>query len=193
MSRDVGNLIQTLIHGKSSAEKPDAAGQSPKTGLTTLGVPLIEIEEGHCVIDLSHVRVFRNLHTFTRLITQDVIEQCGFGTADIMVRSKVDPKLTPELSRAGLDWIMLYARLDAAENVPFDHRYFEGCMQVIFRALQTEQWGGLLFPEFFGKGESPGDPPPPALLFPFHLHDRKDRNGHYFLVEYSRAGRLKQP
>lgn len=190
MTRDVGNLIQSLIHGKTSPERPDSSAQRPKTEMTQLGVPLVEIEEGHCVIDLSHVRVFRNLHIFTRLITQDVIEQCGFGTADIMVRSKIDPNLTPELSQAGLDWVMIYARLDAAENVPFDHRYFEGCMQVIFRALQTEQWGGLLFPEFFGKVESQGKSAPPALLFPFHLHDRKDRNGHYFLVEYSRVGKF---
>jgi hypothetical protein len=64
-------------------------------------------------------------------------------------------------------------------------------MQAVFRALQTRKWGGVLFRSFF-------NPPPeetvneqPALLFPFHLHER-DRNdeGRYFLVEYNTTGRF---
>jgi hypothetical protein len=141
-------------------------------------------------IDLSNIHVFRNLHTFVQILTNEVLEQCGFGTADIMVRRKIDPNLTPELVSLGLDWVMIYGRIDAAESLPFYHRYFANCMQVIFRTLQTERWGGLFFPDFFNL--TPGDraQTPLALLFPFHLQEAEQKGGQYFLVEHNRSGRF---
>jgi hypothetical protein len=148
-------------------------------------------EDGRFVIDLTSIRVFRNLHTFVQLLINEVLEQCGFGVADVMVRRKVDANLTPDLAAAGLDWVMVYARLDAAEGLPFYHRHFGSCMQVIFRTLQTDIWGGVLFPSFFSLPHGDEGHEPPALLFPFHLHERRnDVGGHYFLVEYNPAGRF---
>jgi hypothetical protein len=37
------------------------------------------------------IRLFRNFHTFVRLPVDKVLEQSGFGIADIMVRRKADP------------------------------------------------------------------------------------------------------
>jgi hypothetical protein len=187
MKRDISSVMRSLIRDTGARGAPEST--SPPE-LTTLGVPLVRRDARHIVVDLTHIHVFRNLHTFVQLLISEVLEQCGFGTADIMVRRKVDSSLTPELAALGLDWVMLYARLDAAESLPFYHQYFGNCRQVIFRTLQTQRWGGVLFPDFFDlHGSSPAEATP-ALLFPFHLQGEEGPNGHYFLVEYSPSGRF---
>jgi hypothetical protein len=190
MKRDVGSLIRTLIREQEAREAEAAPVLESRGELTTLGVPLVRQDQQRFVIDLTNIHVFRNLHTFAQFLINEVVEQCGFGAADIMVRRKVDPNLTPELAAAGLDWIMIYARLDAAESFPFYHRHFGNCMQVIFRTLQTEKWGGMLFPDFFGVTQDNAGEASPALLFPFHLQEKEGESGHYFLVEYSKPGRF---
>lgn len=190
MKPDVSEMLRKLIRTQQAKNQSEEVVSEAPGELTTLGLPLMRKSDKHYVIDLTNARVFRNLHTFVQMLADEVIEQCGFGIADIMVRRKVDRSLTPELAGIGLDWIMIYIRLDAADSLPFDHCNFGNRMQVIFRALQSERWGGILFPEFFGKGHQNGPNNPPALLFPFHLHDREEKNGNYFLVEYSRPGRF---
>ncbi|MEE9913452.1 MAG: hypothetical protein K4571_17205 [Deltaproteobacteria bacterium] len=190
MKRDVNDMLRTLIRNQEAEDSKEASAGETPWELTTLGVPLVRRSDQHYAIDLTHIRIFRNLHTFVQLLVDEVIEQCGFGTADIMVRRKVDPNLTPELARTGVDWTMIYVRLDAADGLPFDYRHFGNCMQVIFRALQTEKWGGILFPEFYDLNPEASPEAPPALLFPFHLQDREEKSGNYFLVEYSRPGRF---
>lgn len=190
MKRDVSSVIRTLIRDEGVREARETPERESRSELTTLGVPLVRRDAHHFVIDLTNIRVFRNLHTFVQLLINEVVEQCSFGTADIMVRRKVDPNLTSELAALGLDWVMIYARMDAAESFPFYHRHFGNCMQVIFRTLQTQRWGGVLFPDFFGLPRSAAEEAPPALLFPFHLQEREDDGGQYFLVEYSKSGRF---
>ena len=190
MKRDVSDMIRTLIQKQEAKDAKAAPLEETPGELTTLGVSLIRKSDKHYTVDLTNIRIFRNLHTFVQLLVAEVIEQCGFGIADIMVRHKVDPNLTPELAATGLDWVMIYVRLDAADGLPFDYRNFGNCMQTIFRSLQTEKWGGILFPEFYGLNGDAALEAPPALLFPFHLHDQKEKNGNYFLVEYSRSGRF---
>jgi hypothetical protein len=186
MKRDVNDVLRSLIRDREEkAAGPDVDGH-----LTTLGVPLVRQGDRHWLIDLTRIRVFRNLHTFVGLLINEVVEQCGFGVADIMVRRRVDPNLTPELAALGLDWVMLYARLDTAEGLPFHHRQFSEAMQMIFRTLQTERWGGILFPLFFRPSGPAAEGAPPALLFPFHLQDQNGEKGHFFLVEHNRPGRF---
>ena len=194
MKRDVSQLMRTLIREQEdNTVRAVASGREDE--LTSFGVPLLHLKDNRFTIDLSKIRVFRNLHTFVQLLIDEVLEQCGFGIADIMVRRRVDPHLTPDFAAVGLDWVMVYARLDAAESLPFYHRHFGNCMQVVFRSLQSERWGGALFPEFFGlacdEANGEGREVPPALLFPFHLQaGQGDAQGHYFLVEYNRTGRF---
>jgi len=190
MKQDVSDMLQKLIRTQEAKDARQEVVSESQGELTILGAPLVRKSDKHYVIDLTNTRVFRNLHTFVQMLVGEVIEQCGFGIADIMVRRKVDRSLTPELAAIGLDWIMIYVRLDAADNLPFDHRHFGSCMQVIFRALQTEKWGGILFPEFYGLSRENDANYPPALLFPFHLHDREGKSGNYFLIEYSGPGRF---
>ena len=172
MKKDVSSVLQKLIK-----EQP-----ATRRHFTSLGVPLVKQDDGHFLIDVTEAKVFAGLATFVRLLTNDVIEQCGFGTADIMVRRKIDAHLTPELAGLGLDWVMVYARTDAAENLPWYHKRLGHYMNIVFSAIQTAQWGGLLFGEFSHE--------PPALLFPFHLHSEGMENGHFFLLEYNQAGRF---
>jgi hypothetical protein len=190
MKPDYQSVIRTLIRRQESEEAGSAAQAGQESELTTLGVPLVRHDEHHSSIDLSPIHVFKNLHTFVQLLTNEVLEQCGFGIADIMVRRRVDPSLTPELVTLGLDWVTIYARIDAAENLPFAHHHFANCMQVIFRTLQTERWGGLLFPEFFKSPPTRETPAPSALLFPFAMQEPVREGGHYFLVEHNPAGRF---
>lgn len=178
MKKDVGSVLQKLIK-----EQP-----ATKHHLTSLGVPLVKQDDGHFLIDVTDVKVFAGLSTFVRLLTNDVIEQCSFGTADIMVRRKIDAHLTPELAALGLDWVMVYARTDAAENLLWYHKRLGHHMNIVFSAIQTKQWGGLLFGEFFGEVENEKTHTPPALLFPFHLHSEDMENEHFFLLEYSKTG-----
>ncbi|MBP7765036.1 MAG: hypothetical protein KA113_07610 [Syntrophaceae bacterium] len=185
MKRDVGDMLTTLIRNQADREARETAAGAPGE-LATLGAAPLRQSDRHVALDLSRIRVFRNLHPFVSLLAEEVIEQCAFGAADIMVRRKVDSRLTPELAAAGLDWVTIYVRLDAAEGLPFNHRSFGERLQMIFRALQTERWGGALFPAYFGLQPSEA----PALLFPFHLHDAADPGGHYYLVEHSRTGRF---
>ncbi|MHB8769662.1 MAG: hypothetical protein ACYC7J_01545 [Syntrophales bacterium] len=190
MKRDVSGVIRSLIRDGATREEGAASARDIRSELTTLGVPLLLREDRHRIIDLTNVHAFRNLHTFVRLLINEVMEQCGFGTGDVMVRRKIDPNLTPELAALGLDWVMIYARIDAAESLPFYHCHFGNCMQVIFRTLQTQRWGGVLFPDFFGIPRPSAEEAPPALLFPFHLQEKDSQSGQYFLVEYGRSGRF---
>lgn len=188
MNRDVSDLLGTLMRNQQNREARDGFSVAPKA-FPLLGATPVSDEKGRYGIDLTKLRIIRHLDTFVRLLVNEVVEQCAFGIADVMVRHRVEPHLTPELAAAGLDWVVIYVRLDAAENLPFDHRNFGDRLRMIFRALQTEQWGGLLFPEWFGlsPGLSSGNP---ALLFPFHLHDADEKTGHYYMAEHSRPGRF---
>jgi hypothetical protein len=87
MKRDVGTVLQKLIRDKAKADYETDTQSPTRHDLTSLGVPLTEQDDGRFLIDLSDVRVFSGLSTFVRQLTNDVIEQCGFGVADIMVRA----------------------------------------------------------------------------------------------------------
>ena len=188
MKRDVGDMLTTLIRNQADREAL-ATMPGASVELPTLDAAPVRRGERHIAFDLSRIRVFRNLHTFVSLLAEEIIEQCAFGAADVMVRRKVDSRLTPELAAAGLDWVTIYVRLDAAEGLPSHYRSFGDRLQMIFLALQTERWGGALFPGYFGLQPSEAQAPP-ALLFPFQLHDTGDPSGHYYLVEHSRPGRF---
>ena len=190
MAGNVGDLLQKLIREERQGEKTLSGTFSAPGHLTTLGAPLIPVAEGRYRIDITGIRVLRNLSTFIHLLTGEVLEQCGFGVTDIMVKRKVDAHLTPELSEAGVDWVMVYARLDAAEHLPRYHNSFNRDMQLIFSMLQTVRWGGLLFPDFFNLDAGAKDAPLPALLFPFHLDIADREESHYMLLEFNRPGRF---
>ncbi len=191
MKREISDVLQGLIREKSGAGEGKKAPGEEGRFLTSLGVPLVKQEEGEYLIDMTGVRIFEGLYFFVRLLINDVTEQSGLGVADIMIRRKVDPQLTPEIAALGLEWVMVYARINKEQDLDWYNDRFESHMQTVFSAIQTAQWGGKLFPEYFGIAENEGGHVPPALLFPFHLYSAEGKeDNYYFLTEYSREGRF---
>jgi hypothetical protein len=167
MKHDVSDILQKLIKEKSLTERGKEVPENERHFLTSLGVPLVKQDEGRHLIDMTNVKAFEGLYIFVRLLSNDVIEQFGLGIADVMVRRKIDPHLTPEMASLGLEWVMVYARINESENMKWYDKNFERHMQTVFSAIQTAQWGGRLFPGFFGITEDESDPhqASPALLF----------------------------
>lgn len=189
MSKEVGNLLQKLIQEQKDGERAAAAREEHH--LTSLGVPLIRKDEKHFTIDLSDLKVFSGLSTFVHLLAQEVIEQCGFGVADIMVRRRLTPQIMPEMAEMDVDWIMIYARVEAADSIPFFHRNFGQYLYTVLGAVQTPRWGGLLFPRCFRREEADDQTKIPALLFPFNLLKSGDNPAEYYmLLERSVSGRF---
>jgi hypothetical protein len=188
MRRDVDDVLQSLIEGQVARRERHGEGEMGGHHLTTLGVPLEACDDGSCRIDVTNLVFFEGLSTFVTLLANDVIEQCGFGVADIMVKRRVDRSLTPDFAKIGIEWVMVYIRMDAAEHIPWHHRSFLRSLQTVFGAIQTARWGGILFPEFFGNGRATDSQGTAALLFPFHLVSGEEEHGYFILLEYGKAG-----
>ena len=68
-----------------------------------------------------------------------------------------------------------------------------GHLRLVFDAVQTPRWGGLLFPGAFqAQNEDNCDPVEnehPAMLFPFHT-SCQGAHGYFILLENDREGRF---
>lgn len=186
--KDVGKVLRGLIREKEISESKLERIEDEDPLQTSFGVPLVRQEKGQCFIDMTGVKVFAGLSTFIRLLINDVIEQCVFGIADVMVRRKIDAQLTPELHSMGIEWVMLYARADTVEDMPSQAPVFERHMHTVFNAIQSERWGGLIFPEYFGQPALKKGEEPPALYFPFHLGEGDVQVEYFILIEFSKIG-----
>jgi len=153
--------------------------------LTSLGVPLEKSGTNSFAIDTTSVSIFSGISTLSRMLVNDFIEQCGRGISDIMVQHKLLPQLNPELSATGVEWITVYARLDAAEDLPIRHQEFNDAIELVFHSIQSARWSGLLFPDSRNKKKGAGQNV--ALLFPFHLYGNRD---YFILVEYESSGKF---
>ena len=148
--------------------------------LTSLGVPLEEASTDHFTIDTTGITLFGGLSTVSRMLVNEFIEQCARGASDIMVQHKLLPQLNPELHEAGVEWIMIYARLEAVEDIPLRHREFNDAIERVFHSIQSARWKALLFPDTNGT-------PSIALMFPFHLYGKGD---FFILAEFERSGKF---
>ena len=153
--------------------------------LTSLGVPLEETGPNCYRIDTTQVGVFAGLSTLTRMLVNDFLEQCGLGITDVLVQRKLLPLLNPELIEAGVEWIMIYARLEATEDIPIRHQDFSQAIEVVFHSIQSARWGGVLFPGYFNRGAESRSKT--ALLFPFYMDEKHD---YFILVEYESNGKF---
>ncbi|HQM45598.1 MAG TPA: hypothetical protein PLC82_07055 [Smithellaceae bacterium] len=183
MKKNIGNILQELMD-RHAGRSDDH--ESPY--LTSFGVPLSQVKPHHYQIDLSELRIFAGLSTLVSHLTHDVVEQCSFGVADIMVRKRVEPNTLKELVDMGVLWITIYARLEAAESLPFFQNQFRNCLHIVFNAIQTPRWGKVLFPELFLSRQEMADDGIPALVFPFHLKAQQNKAGYFILLERCRTG-----
>jgi hypothetical protein len=181
--KNIGNILQRLMDGETQREQ--------NTGdhfLTSFGMPFVRVKQNHYKIDLSNLRVFAGLSTFVSMLANDVIEQCGFGIADIMVRKRLDTQTMKEMTDMDIVWVTVYARLEAAESLPFFQHRFHHFLNTVFNTIQTPRWGGILFPEYFNRETDPGQEEVPVLVFPFHLLHEENKPGYYILLERCRTG-----
>lgn len=153
--------------------------------LTSLGVPLEKSGANRFAIDTTSVSVFSGISTLSRILANDFIEQCGLGISDVMVQHKLLPQLNPELYAAGVEWITIYARLEATEDLPIRHRDFNDAIELVFHSIQSARWSDLLFPNSYNEKKSVRQKV--ALLFPFHLYWDRD---YFILAEYESPGKF---
>ena len=192
------DILQKLM--KKTAEQPaesqDVFGSS-NSRLTGLGVPVIKQENGNCFIDMSGIKVFSGIVEFVRVLQGRFAEEYENTNADILIHQPVNPAGTPELSRLGVKSIYITVRSGTAKHIFLNQDVFQRHLHSIFYAIQTAQWGGLLFPAYYkipdrrdetrqGKSELP------ALLFPFHLDaaSGSGENGYMVLLEYDPGGKF---
>ncbi len=160
--------------------------------LTHLGLPLLPSESGVLRIDMSEYKVLSSISSLVAQLAAEILDQANFGSGDIMVQKRVTATDAPELAKLGLSSVCFYARSGVADDLVGRWADFRDNLAGVLYAIQSPRWGGLLFPDRFGKqAEEAGAPPaseaPPALLFPLHHLGQETR---FFLIECERASRF---
>ncbi len=192
-NKQIGSILDHLIHAERFAREtsPGAVQRGPI--LTTLGVPLMEEEDGRFVIDLTGAKVFAGIPGFVSYLAKQALEHCRKTTTDVLTQVVVDADTTPELATLGVGHVVLYARAGVARFLVEEQQEFLEHLRVVFDSLQTPQWGGLVFPAAFRASERETDDEEEgerlALHFPFP--DQKGQpNRHFFLLEFDPGARF---
>ena len=191
--KQIGSILNNLIRAKrfSREKKIQTVQRGPV--LTSLGVPLMEQQDGQFLIDLTSVRVFAGIPGFVGYLAKQTLENCRKTTMDVLTKVVVDADSTPELAALGVGHVILYARGTVARRLVEAQQQFLGHLRLVFDALQTPQWGKLIFPHGFGTSktalEEDVDVRRRALHFPFY-DDTGQPNAYFFLLEYDGKGRF---
>ncbi|MDD5206090.1 MAG: hypothetical protein PHS17_11755 [Desulfobacterales bacterium] len=191
--KQIGSILNNLIRAErfTRLKKHQAARRGPV--LTTLGVPLIEQEDGRFLIDMSAVQVFAGIPGFVGYLGRQVLKNCRKSTTDVLTQVAVDADSTPELAALGVGHVVVYARGAVARYLAEAQHHFLVRLRLVFDALQTPQWGRLIFPNGFGNPETAPDEASddhrPALHFPFQ-DDGGRPNKYFFFLEYDCKGRF---
>lgn len=160
---------------------------------TSFGIPVMEREDGSFLIDMTAMRVFSGIPGFVGFLAKQVLEQCRRSSVDILTQVMVDSENTPDLTGFNITHVLTYARGPVARKVLQNPDGFIGHLRLVFDALQTPRWGGLLFPMAFPQeNQAVCDAPAqeiPALLFPFHT-GCEEESSYFMLLEYDRDGRF---
>ncbi len=191
--RQIGSILNNLIRAKRfSREKKNQTVQRGPV-LTTFGVPLMEQQDGQFLIDLTSVRVFAGIPGFVGYLAKQTLENFRKTTMDVLTQVVVDADSTPELAALGVGYVVLYARGTVARHLVEAQQHFLDHLRLVFDALQTPQWGKLVFPHGFGTPESALEDHPDArrraLHFPFY-DETGQPNTYFFLLEYDGKGRF---
>jgi len=189
----IGSILDNLMH--ASRFQKDRGGRHVPHGarLTSFGVPLMEREDGSFLIDMSAMRFFSGIPGFVSSLAKQILEPCRRSSVDILTRVMVDSENTPELAALNITHVLVYARGPVTRHLVESPDGLLRHLRLVFDALQTPQWGGLLFPRAFRQGEEGqvqacGDEPL-ALLFPFHT-EAAGKCPYFMLLEYDRDGRF---
>lgn len=189
----LSGILQKLM---AKAVPPPAAGADPLAGANTkftgLGVPVVKQENGSCFVDMSEVKVFSGMAEFVHVLMGRFAEEYNATHADILFHQPVNPDITPELTRLGVTTISVTARSGAARLILAGQQTFQRHLRSVFYAVQTAQWGGLLFPHYYQCQPENGtaeNKELPALLFSFHAGNSAGA-GYLILLEYDSDGKF---
>ncbi|MBW1784583.1 MAG: hypothetical protein JRL30_28045, partial [Deltaproteobacteria bacterium] len=191
--KQIGSILDNLM--RSSRFKKDATNREVPHGpqLTSFGIPLMEQKDGSYLIDMTAMRVFSGIPGFVSSLAKQILEQCRHSTVDILTRTMVDAENTPELAALGVTHVVAYARGPVARHLLEDPEGFSRHLRLVFDAVQTPRWGGLLFPKAFERETDPSCGPSRdealAMLFPFHT-SCEGAFSYVILLEYDRDGRF---
>lgn len=191
--KQIGSILNNLIRAErfTKGKKKQTVQRGPV--LTSLGVPLIEQSDGLFLIDLSAVQVFAGIPGFVSYLAKQTMENCRKTTTDVLTQIVVDADSTPELAALGIGHVVVYARGTLTRYLLEAQQPFARNLRLVFDALQTPQWGKLIFPHGFGKtGSTLGkDVDDQRLALHFPLHDETGLPNNYFmLLEYDWKGRF---
>jgi len=190
MKKQVKDILAQIVRDTTESSRPRDEAVLTGQGITSLGVPLSQLEDGSFFIDLTSVRIFTGITTFIQMLTGEVMDQCLSSSFDVWVKYKIDSRVTPELAAAGITHVCIYSRNSVSRQLAAVPEKFSQQMLHIFSNIQISRWGGLLFPEYFGiSQDDESRESSTALLFPFHLQDSSDReeDGYFFLVENEKS------
>ncbi|MCF8130919.1 MAG: hypothetical protein K9N10_20600 [Deltaproteobacteria bacterium] len=191
--KQIGSILNNLMHApRFKKDKPDVHVPHGAQ-LTSFGIPLMEQGDGRFLIDMTDMRVFSGIPGFVSSLAKQVVEECRNSSVDILIRVMVDSENTPELAALGLSHVLVYARGPVARNLVENREGFIRHLRLVFDAVQTPGWGGLLFPGAFEVEKDPACNPDehenPAMLFPFHTVC-EGAHSYFILLEYDREGRF---
>ena len=151
--KQIGSILNSLIRAErfTKAKKQHVVQRGPV--LTTLGVPLIEPDDGRFLIDLTGVHVFAGIPGFVSYLAKQTMENCRKSTTDVLTQVVVDSDSTPELASLGVGHVVVYARGTVVRYLLEAQQYFVEHLRLVFDALQTPQWGKIDFSKWI---RSPG-------------------------------------
>ncbi|MFH1037916.1 MAG: hypothetical protein V1789_04495 [PVC group bacterium] len=184
--KEIGSILDNLMKSSRFARSGKTPPVLHGSLLTIFGVPLIEQHDGGFLIDMTAVKVFSGIPGFVSSLAKLVVEKCRGPVTDILSQVVVDSESTPELAALGVTHVVVYARNVVARYLAEGQESFARHLRLIFDAIQTPKWGGLLFPRAFeSRGDAAdqrGEDENRALLFPFHTGAEK----YFALLEYDR-------
>lgn len=190
MKKQVKDILSQIVRdtGESSQRRSEAVLTG--RGITSLGVPLNKKEDGAFSIDLTEIRVFTGITTFIQMLAGEVMDQCLSSNFDVLVKYKIDSRVTPELAATGISHVCIYARRSVSRQLCAVPERFSQQMMYVFNTIQLTKWGCQLFPDYFCiPQDDKSEFQPSALLFPFHLQDSPDSevDSYFFLVEHEQS------
>ena len=191
--KQIGSILNNLMHAQRFQKEKSDLRVPHGPQLTSFGIPLMEEKDGHFLIDMTDMRVFSGIPGFVSSLAKQVVEECRNSSVDILTRVMVDSENTPELAALGIHHVVVYARGPVARGLVENRETFTGHLRLVFDAVQTPRWGGLLFPGAFESQEKgrcdPVENEKPAMLFPFHT-SCQGAHAYFILLEHDREGRF---
>ncbi len=191
--REIGTILDALMRSSRLSKGKKTRPVPHGTQLTSFGVPLIEQDDGSFLIDMTAIRVLSGMPGFVSYLAKQFLEQCRNSSADILTQVMIDSENTPELAALGSTHVVVYARGLVARQMVENPEGFVRHLRLIFDAVQTPKWGGVLFPRGFARQNDTACEPDRdeslALLFPFHIA-KGGKHKYFALLEYDREGRF---